>query len=230
MLDVTPPTSSVQPLPPAEPNIVFTLSWSGATSARAFRTTPSTSLTMVVPSRPSSPTRLQPPPRSPANQASAFWLYSIARDLVGNVSPAKTVAEATTFVGLIAPTVTFVGAPTSAAFTTPVSLSAPRPTPAPSRLSLQVEPAELCRRYSHHDQRFGHLSLTANWAADSTYNFCHRHSERHSNDGNSRSNIHGSTRHRGLRLHLHRGCQTNASTTAIITATGACTSPGLPLR
>jgi hypothetical protein len=98
-LDNTPPVSSVQPLPQTEPTGAFPVTWSGkdvgagirdftiylSDNSAAFqawqKNTTATSATFT------------------GQSGHTYGLYSIARDLVGNIEPPKTSAEAATSVG-----------------------------------------------------------------------------------------------------------------------------------
>jgi hypothetical protein len=167
-LDNTPPTSSVQPLPSTAPAASFTVTWSGTDVGAGVQ-----DYTIYVSDNGTAFTAWQQ--NTTATSATytgqvghTYGFYSIARDLVGNIEPAKTNAEATTMVSLITPTVTFTGAPPTAAYNTSFTVAAT--TNASTTAVITASGAcSIVGNTVTMTSGTGTCNLTASWAADSTY-------------------------------------------------------------
>ena len=96
-LDVDPPVSAVQALPPQETQPTFNVSWSGTDKGAGIGT-----YSIYVSDNGGAFTLWQQFPAATTSAAytgqlnHTYGFYSIAQDLVGNVEPSKTTAEATT--------------------------------------------------------------------------------------------------------------------------------------
>jgi hypothetical protein len=167
-LDNTPPTSSVQPLPSTEPPAGFTVSWSGTDVGAGVQ-----DFTIYVSDNGSAFTvwRQNTTATSAAYTGQVghtYGFYSIARDLVGNVEAAKTSAEATTTVALLTPTVSFTGAPASAVYNSTFTVAST--TNASTTAVITASGAcSIVNNTVTMTGGAGTCSLTASWAADSTY-------------------------------------------------------------
>jgi hypothetical protein len=117
-LDNTPPTSSVQPLPPIEPNVSFSVSWTGTDVGSGiqyyniYASDNGGAFTVWQQNTTATFATFTP------QLGHTYGFYSIATDNVGNVEAAKTSAEASTVdqdFTLTAATATATVAPGSAA-------------------------------------------------------------------------------------------------------------------
>ena len=107
MVDTTPPTSSVSPLPSYETSGSFTVDWSGSDDANGsgiasydvYVSDNGGAYTIVpVAARPT------PRPRLAGQDGHQYSFYSVATDNAGNVEQAPTTPDATTLVDLSPPT------------------------------------------------------------------------------------------------------------------------------
>ena len=119
-VDVTPPTSSVSPLPATESQTNFNVSWSDqdllpdSNQAPASRRTTSMFPTTAGRSRSGSPTRPQTSATFTGQFGHTYSFYSVATDNVGNVQPTPAAAQTTTYlVGLPTSVVAFLPATTT---------------------------------------------------------------------------------------------------------------------
>ena len=138
-VDVTPPTSSVSPLPATESQTNFNVSWSGQDLLPDSSQGPGIASYNVYVSDDGGPFSLwQSAPRKPRPPTLAFGqtygFYSVATDNVGNVQPTPAAAQATTTY--------LAGLPTSAVKSLPATTRSTSFTgewsgsPGPSALSI----------------------------------------------------------------------------------------------
>jgi hypothetical protein len=112
-LDVDPPVSAVQALPPLETQLTFPVTWSGTDkgsgigSFNVFVSDNGGAFTSLLTNTTAISTSFTGQP------GHTYGFYSIARDLVGNIEPAKTAAESTTqvVVDTTPPTLTAIASP-----------------------------------------------------------------------------------------------------------------------
>ena len=252
MLDVTPPTSSVQPLPPAEPNIVFTLSLVGNVESAKTAAEATTLVTLPLPT-----TTFTGAPATAAYNTTftvtattnasttAVITASGACSIVGNTVtmtsgtgtctltanwaadanyPAATATQTVTATGATA-TVTFTGAPASAVYGS--SFTVASTTNASTTAVITASGAcSILGNTVTMTSGTGVCSLTANWTADNDYASTSATQTVTATmatatvtfTGAPASAVYGST--------FTIASTTNGSTTAVITASGACSVSG----
>jgi hypothetical protein len=224
-LDNSSPTSSVQPLPPAEPTGAFTLSWSGTDVGAGVQ-----DYTIYVsdnggPFAPFLTNTTGTSATFTGQPGHTYGFYSIARDLVGNLEPSKTSTEATTTVALATPTVSFTGAPATAAYESNFTVSAT--TNASTTAVITASGAcSIVGNIVTMTSGTGACGLTASWAADGNYLAATATQSTAAVEIAPTVAFTGAPASAAYNTSFAVAATTNASTTAVITASGACSIAG----